>query len=126
MIIELATRAARALHRRVSTGTAPNRRPMPTHRMKIIAACGSRALFSGSIPAGTGGHDYVCGRCKEVILRSVDVRHPSAGVYECPKCEALNVVARMEQTPEEVAERFTRLYSEHSDVPARDRRKEPR
>ena len=98
----------------------------PSHRMKVIPARGERALFSGRIPAGTGEHDYLCGKCGTAVLRNVDVRHPSAAVYQCVECDTYNVVARMEETPEEVAERFTRLYSDNSEVPPRERRKESR
>ena len=48
--------------------------------MKVIDKNGSRALFSGAIPAGTVEHDFTCGKSKTAILRLVDVRHTSAAV----------------------------------------------
>jgi hypothetical protein len=85
---------------------------MLSHKMKAITAARRRVVFTGPIASGTGDHDYVCGRCGAVILSSVDVRHPSAAVFRCSACQVLNEVARMEQAPEEVSERFTRLYGD--------------
>ena len=80
--------------------------------MKTIAAANRRVLFTGPIHSGTGEHDYLCGRCGAAILKCVDVRHPSPAAFECSACQRLNVVARLEAAPEEVTERFTRLYSD--------------
>ena len=78
--------------------------------MKTIATVKRRVLFTGEIHSGTGEHDYLCGRCGSVILKSVDVRHPSLAAFQCCACESLNVVARLEAASEEITERFTRLY----------------
>jgi hypothetical protein len=85
---------------------------MTSHKMRAITTPGRRVVFTGEIHSGIGNHDYLCGRCASVILRGVDIRHPSAAAFQCAICDALNVVARMEDVPEEVAERFTRLYGD--------------
>jgi hypothetical protein len=80
--------------------------------MKTIAAANRRVLFTGQIHSGIGQHDYLCGRCGSVILKCVDVRHPSLAAFQCCACEGLNIVARLEAAPEEVTARFTRLYGD--------------
>ena len=80
--------------------------------MKAVPAAKRHVVFTGRIHPGTGQHDYLCGRCGSVILESVDVRHPSAAAFQCSACQVLNVVAQLENVPEEVAERFTRLYGD--------------
>jgi hypothetical protein len=93
---------------------------MPSHKMKAITAARRRVVFTGPIHSGTGEHDYVCGHCRSVILKCVDVRHPSAAAFECSGCGTVNVVARLERVPEEVAERFTRLYGDSDETHGAD------
>jgi DNA-directed RNA polymerase subunit RPC12/RpoP len=65
---------------------------MPVHKLKVIRETGARPLFTGPIPAGIGDHDYLCGRCGEPVLKRVDERDTSPAVFQCTKCESLNVV----------------------------------
>ena len=68
-----------------------------THNMVVVTHAGDGPVFKGRIDAGTGAHDYHCGRCHSVILRHVARRFASAAVYECRVCHALNAVG--EQNP---------------------------
>ena len=65
---------------------------MAAHKMKVVKQVGDGPLFSGSIPAGIGEHDYLCGRCNEPVLKRVDEREPTPAVFQCVRCEALNVI----------------------------------
>ena len=99
------------------------RTDMPTHKLKKIARAADRITFSGRIPAGSGEHDYLCGACGEIVLEQVHLRQPSAAVFQCPECAALNVVAQLENPPDEVVERLTRWYGDSLAPPTAERRK---
>jgi hypothetical protein len=60
--------------------------------MKVVKDVEGRAVFSGSIPAGIGEHDYVCGRCGAAVLTRVGLRASSDAVYECTECKAFNAI----------------------------------
>jgi predicted RNA-binding Zn-ribbon protein involved in translation (DUF1610 family) len=72
---------------------------MPAHKLQTIRRAGTRPIFTGPIPAGTGEHDYLCGRCGAPVLRSVTEREASPAVFQCVECGALNVVNGTRQNP---------------------------
>jgi hypothetical protein len=96
---------------------------MPSHKLKKIAHAEDRVTFDGPIAPGTGDHDYLCGHCTAVVLESVHLRQPSAAVFQCPQCAALNVVAQLDNPPDEVVERLTRWYGDSLSPPLPERRK---
>ena len=99
---------------------------MPTHKLKRIAGNPDRVTFTGRIAPGTGDHDYLCGGCGATLLHKVHLRQPSAAVFQCWTCGATNVVAQLENPPDEVVERLTRWYGDSLRPTAVDRRKSPR
>ena len=96
---------------------------MPTHKLKKITGAADRVTFSGPIAPGTGEHDYVCAACNAVVLESVHLRQPSAAVFQCPQCAGLNVVAQLDNPPDEVVERLARWYGDSLTPPEAERRK---
>jgi hypothetical protein len=96
---------------------------MPAHKLRKIARAADRVTFSGPIAAGTGEHDYHCAGCNAVVLESVHLRQPSAAVFECTQCGTLNVVAQLDNPPDEVVERLTRWYGDSLTPPDAERRK---
>jgi hypothetical protein len=85
---------------------------------------GERPVFEGPIALGIGQHDYHCGKCRVALLRNVDIRQSSDEVLRCADCGAYNLVAPPVDLPEEVSERFARMYgkpfAQEGDCPADD------
>jgi predicted RNA-binding Zn-ribbon protein involved in translation (DUF1610 family) len=96
---------------------------MPTHKLKRITGAADRVTFGGRIPAGTGHHDYLCAACGALVLERMHLRQPSAAVFECSECRALNVIAHLDNPPDEVVERLTLWYGDLERAAFRERRK---
>jgi hypothetical protein len=94
--------------------------------MRRIGHAGDRVVFKGPILPGIGEHDYACAACAKPLLECVELRYPSAAVYECWECGALNVIPQVRNVPDEVAERLTRWYGEKMEALLPERRKAPR
>jgi predicted RNA-binding Zn-ribbon protein involved in translation (DUF1610 family) len=99
---------------------------MTNHKLRRIESAADRVVFKGPIASGGGEHNYLCAGCGTAVLERVEVRQPSAAVYECPSCGTLNVVREGVGLSDEAAERLERWFGPTCERFSKDRRKGPR